>query len=326
MKLPFNFNLSLFFRLLLPGFFVSLAFFPLIRLLCVLLSGNIDIEYILTISTILIGWFFVVADMNIYMVLEGRRYWPNILYDLFLNFEKKRLNKLKDDYEKAKINKDIRRRQEISVELRKFPINEDGDFMAAYPTRLGNLIAEYEDYPKSRYGINSIFYWYRIWLIVDNDNRKLFEDRYAIADSAIYMTIALFIDALMASVYAIIKGVFNISTLQTPEISILLIVALISFVGAFLSYRVSLYEHASLGEHYKSIFDVYGEKLRIENVINKISQITRNDAIVRASKEEQFRAVWMYLKNYRVTVDGKVVTVPKLLQDQQHNDNEENRL
>jgi len=97
--------------------------------------------------------------MHIYMALEGRRYWPCWLRKLFLCAEESRLLMLREDFNASK-NTDHVKYVELSVELRRFPLNDAGDFIARYPTRLGNLLTAYEEYPLRVYGMDSVFYWY----------------------------------------------------------------------------------------------------------------------------------------------------------------------
>jgi hypothetical protein len=96
--------------------------------------------------------------MPIYMLLEGRRYWPPRLRAWMIDREKKRLQTLKQIVEdRDKLAGD----PEAAVEYACFPVTEGGDAYAEYPTQLGNLITSHETYPMSKYGINGVFYWHR---------------------------------------------------------------------------------------------------------------------------------------------------------------------
>jgi hypothetical protein len=86
MKLPFDFGVKLFFRLLIPGFFLSLGFFPFMSKLLFWTGWKIAPEYFFLGSTALLGWLLIILDMPIYMLFEGRRFWPGPIRKLFLNF------------------------------------------------------------------------------------------------------------------------------------------------------------------------------------------------------------------------------------------------
>jgi hypothetical protein len=51
---------------------------------------------------------------------------------------------------------------------------------------IGNIIDEYEAYPLSRYGMDSAFYWPRLWLIIDKDVRNEIDGEWAVVDAAVY--------------------------------------------------------------------------------------------------------------------------------------------
>ncbi len=94
MNLPLDISPKLFFRLLLPGSIVALAAFPLWHFLSLQLNMSFHDEFAFLLMAVLLGWLIITMDMHIYMLFEGRRYWPRKMYEIFLNFEKKRLDKL----------------------------------------------------------------------------------------------------------------------------------------------------------------------------------------------------------------------------------------
>lgn len=312
MKLPFTFSLSLFFRLILPGFIVSLALFPAIYSFVGLFDFDIDAENIIIIFTIMCGWFFVVFDMHIYMLLEGRRYWPRLLLNLFLKHESQRLEKINNAYDKAVKDKDGRLYEELSVELRRFPIDEDtGNFVANYPTRLGNLLAAYEQYPKTRYGMDSIFYWNRIWLAIDKDTRAMIDDQAALVDSVVYVTAAFVIDGLIVLVYILLKWLFQFNALYLPNTETLFLLLFILPIIGYFSHHFSLHLHASYGDIFKSVFDIYRDRVSVDEVVDYIAELTKDGSFKNMSAEEKYCAAWMYLHNYRIKTKDGVKLVPE---------------
>src|ERR1700730_13292981 len=77
MKPPFNFGLRFFLRVLLPGFLLAIATFPGAKTVLEVTRINLDNIYLLTGLVLLLGWWCSLMDMQIYMLFEGRRYWPN---------------------------------------------------------------------------------------------------------------------------------------------------------------------------------------------------------------------------------------------------------
>lgn len=306
MKLPFSFNFKFVFRLLLPGFLVSLSLFPVLKMLCNDLHIPIDKEYFLILSTVLLGWFFVIADMHIYMLFEGRRYWPKWIKDKFHASEKKRLYRLLEKYEKAKTNKDRREEVEISVELRRFPIDSTGRMVATMPTRIGNLLSSFEEYPLRVYGMDSIFYWYRIWVVIDDDLREHIDNQQAIIDSTVYTSASLVIIAIISIFYFLIKP---LNVIELPSQIMLLAIAVSAFLLSYIIYRTSLYLHASFGELYKSIFDMYRSKIDVDDIVDRVANIVDNHEIINFPKNIKYKIALSFLNNDRVkTKEGNMVS------------------
>lgn len=223
MKIPFNFSFALLIRLYFPGLFWSAITFPVfsevfkkIKFLEIFSKP----EYI-PLAAIFWGIIIYVLDDTIYQILEGRILWPSFFSNwkverekkyikklLYLNekLEKKDLN-LNEKLKKEKLNVEgkpkkeklelIEKREreiarvsqqieELWYKLRVFPVDGDVEYRAVYPTRLGNIIQGYELYPQSRYGLDAIFYWYRIWLKLDKNIKEEIDNVSAKADFTVY--------------------------------------------------------------------------------------------------------------------------------------------
>jgi hypothetical protein len=313
MKLPFDFGVKLFFRLLLPGFFLTLGFSPILLTMLdqVGWSGRYEIAFI--VSIMLMGWVLIVLDMPIYMLLEGRRLWPNFLWSFFFSLEKKRLKRIKERLRKLE-HIDRKKYLEASVELRKFPINAEGEFDVIYPTRLGNLITAFETYPDTRYGMDGVFYWNRIWLELDKDLREEIDSHQALADSAVYTTFALSVTGLLWFIYASLTE-FGISLVKhLPATSISWLISSTSFLVAFAMYRVSIHTNGQFGELFKSVFDTKQKKIDFSDVVEMVSELTRDPSLRNVSQKEKLKIAWRYLHNYRVKcpICGKVIPVPQI--------------
>jgi len=94
MKVPFSFGLRFVFRWLAPGFLLAVVFFPLAYWLNTFLRLPINVEVYLTVATLVLGWLTMLLDMPIYMLYEGRRYWPGRLKRFGISLEQKRLERL----------------------------------------------------------------------------------------------------------------------------------------------------------------------------------------------------------------------------------------
>jgi hypothetical protein len=189
--------------LLLPGFFLALGVSPIIFTLVDWLNQSfgyhVSFEIAFIITIMLMGWLIVLLDMPIYMLFEGRRFWPKCLREFFIKNEEARLKKVNRDISQAHI--DYNRYLEASVEKLYFPIDENGVYKAKYPSRFGNLLTAFETYSDQRYGMDGIFFWNRIWLKLDKDTREDIDGRQALADSTLYVSFALFVTGCLCLLY-----------------------------------------------------------------------------------------------------------------------------
>jgi hypothetical protein len=298
MKLPFSLSLKFVFRLLLPGLIVSTSLLPVIRTLLDRLHYGYSLEYVFTVSIIFFGWLFIVLDMPIYMAFEGRR-WPKGLWNFFKRQEEKRLRNLLQKNEKSYEENDYQTYIETSVEIRYFPINENGEYQALFPTRVGNLITSYEGYSLRVYGMDSVFYWHRIWLSIDENLREHIDSQQAIVDSTVYTTTALIVSGVFLIAYTShqLLGLEWIKYL--PDTQLLFVLSIASLLGGYLVYRSSLFLHAQFGESFKSLFDIYRNKVSVEDIINEIASITDDPTYKVKSPKEKYEIAWLYLHNYR---------------------------
>ncbi|MFN2498659.1 MAG: hypothetical protein ABR557_06185, partial [Pyrinomonadaceae bacterium] len=201
MKFPFDFSIKLIFRLVLPGFLLTLGFFPVLKIV-LQMNGWLDKgEYAFIALIILFGWAIAICDMRIYMLFEGRRYWPTRLRSFFQEREKKRLERALENVKST----DECIRLEGFFNLRNFPQDDYGNYTSPMPSRLGNLLTAFEEYSYTRYGEDSIFYWPRIWLKIDKDTREEIDNSQALADSTLYASFALLLSGGFWLLYSFVK-------------------------------------------------------------------------------------------------------------------------
>ncbi len=325
MKIPFSFSIKLVFRLLLPGFIVSVSLLPILNTIINNVGLTDQMLFAFTLSIIIIGWLFIVLDMQIYMLFEGRRYWPDFLKKFCINCEKKRLKKLHDEIniylaerdkknnaQNQNINKNDtknliseKKYRENSIRIRRFPMNDDGDYVVKFPTRLGNLLCAYEEYPKRIYGMSSLFYWPRLWLILDDKLREEIDNQQAIADSTVYSATALMVSGIISFFYLALKY-FNISLLDSiPNYYVIVYTAAYAPILGFLLFRNSFEIHWRFGDLFKSVFDIYSSKIEFEKILAEISSIS-NLKLEELSLKQKNQIVWRYLNNFRIKKDNRI--------------------
>jgi hypothetical protein len=325
MKLPFDLGVKLVFRLLVPGFFVMLGVRPILLTLLDA-SGARDYHDLGCMLAVLVfGWVVTLADMPIYMLFEGRRFWPQRLWLRGVRSEEARLDRWRRserwNYEQWKAHHSeihLRRYQEASVELRRFPIDEsNGEYVAVFPTRFGNAVTAFEQYPKTRYGADAMFYLARIWLALDKDTKDELDTQQAVADSALYSCVALVVTGGLWAIFGVLR-VANAPLPYTATASLALLSAVVSFAASVWLYGLAIYANDQFGLSFRALFDLrlstLGQTLLAPNgVLATVTTITGDGAPLRQPVREQYGIVWRYLHNYRVKCPrcGKIVPPPQ---------------
>jgi hypothetical protein len=314
MKLPFEFGTKLIFRLVFPGVILAAATTPFVNAVLDIAEIRIKTEYLFPVETIAWGWLVVVCDMHIYMLFEGRRYWPDVIRRFFMRREDARLQRLRA-IAKSSEGKDKRKFLETSVEIGQYPIDEGGDPYVEHPTRLGNILAGFEAYPTVKYGLDAVFYWYRLWVILDKDLREEIDTAQAVVDSTVYLSFVLYVSALLALIYAGIESLMatdwyskatlpGLASLYIPQQTMLFVISAACVILARLVYRISLPAHAQFGELFKSVFDQYRSKLSFDDVVKEIGRVIGDPQLRYRSPREKNQIVWRYLRWHRARDDA----------------------
>jgi hypothetical protein len=321
MKLPFDFGVKLIFRLLLPGLIMALGLFPILNTVLAWGGWSGKVEYIFPILAIVVGWLFLVSDMHIYMLFEGRRYWPKFLLTCFYSKETKRLQRIQKaikDYLQSKESSATppstevyQRYRESYVEQRNFMMNEKGEFEVQRPTRLGNLIKAYEEYPHRVYRMDAVFYWPRLWLRLPKDTREELDSQQAVVDSTVYTSFALFCNAFLWLVYAILSSVqtlfINNSETRLPPTRVTVfeylpnwLVSWLLFLGltvlGYWVYRISIHLHSTYGDQFKSLFDNYQKDVDVIPIIKDVSDLTGFSWVLNFNRRDQLEVARNYLE------------------------------
>jgi hypothetical protein len=317
MKLPFNFGIKLIFRMIFPGAILAAALVPAVHGILQAMGFSIKFEYLFPVEVMLWGWIINVSDMQIYMLFEGRRYWPSPIRNLRIRCQQRRLERLSEvvTAERMGTSVDRRRSLEAGVEYGHYPTDEHGEAYVAQPTRLGNIIESYEAYSNVKYGLDSVFYWYRLWVMLDKDLREEIDSSQAMVDSTVYVCFVLYASAFVMLAYAGIGGaahlhwsyINRLSAINLPYVpapGVLCGMAGACFVIGFTVYYLSLPAHAKFGELFKSVFDQYRSKLVFDDVLKAIARIMDVPTLMLRSQQEKNRIVWRYLRWHLIRDDA----------------------
>lgn len=274
-------GLPFFYRVVLPGTAATVMTLPFVSpvLTALGIAGRDQTPYLIGLA-LLLGFVLSLLDDPIYQILEGRVAWPRglsawrvVRWSTLVKSTMARQNELSEGDAEYR---------ECWYLLRQFPVDGNGDPTVLQPSRIGNVIAAYEQYPEVRYGMDSVFYWPRLWLVVDKDTRDEIDNPWAAVDGILYIGSA---SAVIGVVYLMLAisttiGVFFSFPGLTPSIAIACVIATAAlFVVSLASIRLAVPGLVANGEKFKSLFDLYRSKL----------------ALSAASDQE--KAAWTRLRN-----------------------------
>lgn len=283
-------------RLLLPGTILAAALFPAVLPLRDLAYPRLADELLFAILGLLVGFTFLIMDMPIYMLLEGRRFWPEWLRRRGLARETKRLERLMS---KANLESDPAKQVELALLTAQFPLErKTGRPVACYPTRLGNLLASFETYPTVKYGLDGVFFWPRLWVAIDKDLREELDSAQAVVDGAVYGCAALAIAAPLCISYA-----FASSPWLDPDWRWLLCAAGCAALS-FACYRGALPRYGQYGALFAAVFDQHRSKLVLGGLLTDLDKHMNVSPSPQRSGPEEARALWRFLRWHRYRRPG----------------------
>jgi hypothetical protein len=131
-----------------------------------------------------------------------------------------------------------------------FPVHK-ADVM---PTRLGNVLRAAEDYPgdDERYGMDAVFYWPRLYLILPADTRTLVEDYRSGLDRMVLIASL----AVMFPFAGLIVLAFANTTWLAWAVS-----AAADVLAAVAAYQAAVSAAVAFGDSVRACFDIYRRTL-----------------------------------------------------------------
>jgi hypothetical protein len=200
-----------------------------------------------------------------------------------------------------------------------------------FPTRLGNTIHSYETYSKTRYGLEAIFYWPRIWVNLDKDLREEIDSQQAVADSCVYSAFALGAAGMLWLLYGLAvifefsvsaglkaldrmpnlgEGIFR----HLPSPGACLTASLVFLLLSALAYRLAISTNEQFGVVFMAVIDTHARQLRekyidVNGITKKVGTLTGIDI----DESNELDVVRRYLQYYNVKLPGqrRAVAVPK---------------
>ena len=279
-------KLPIFMRMVLPGLLATAVLYRQTAWALAHLPGDADRSWMRLVGygvlVLVTGALISTLNSEIYKIYEGRILWPRALRAWATAIQQNRVDRLL----KATRDESLSDEEyaEIWYQLRVYPTGDKGEQTATHPTRIGNILAGYEQYPLNRYDMDSVFYWPRIWLQMDKDKKEEIDGQWSVADGFLTLSAIAVLGGGLWIVQALLAA-FGLSTRGLP-LSSALWAALAGFVWFVLGYgwyRLSLPFHRENGEVFKSVFDLYRDK---------VWSMTS----LKSREKEAWEAAWLYLQ------------------------------
>jgi hypothetical protein len=305
-KAPFDFGVGYVLRLIAPSAILAAALFPIGLILREIAYPTLGDTPTFAVLALVAGFALLLLDMPIYMLLEGRRYWPAGLRNWGIARQARRLARMRQRAEPAAApaapsaapsapSAAPAARVEYQLQTAQFPTDRaSGEPRAIYPTRLGNLLASYETYPTVKYGIDGVFFWPRLWVAIDKDLREELDSAQALVDGAVYTCVAFAVAAMLSFVYAAALGP-AIAWAAAGGVSALL---------SFACYRAVLPRYVQYGELFSATFDQHRSKLELSFLLDALDAHMNDIRPAKRSDREAALATWRFLRWHRYRRSG----------------------
>ncbi len=152
------------------------------------------------------------------------------------------------------------------------------------PTKLGNVFRSMEVYPGWKYGLDGVFFWDRIMLLVPDETKQTIDKRFALVDMFIELTWIFFFAAF---IYSIVLAYDENHILSTVSFGVFLLLS-------YFSYTMSVQAALEFGIYVRSTFDLYREELwdKLKN-----GQFVKLDSL---PEKERWDNIFRYLYHYDI--------------------------
>ena len=267
------FGAAFFYRVALPGIVVAILVQPLVSEVPAALGletyfpqGPITV---LGAVALVAGLIFAGTSRSIYYFCEGF-IWPRSGRTLGVWWQKRKIRKLADRqgqlYEMGE-NRSPTEEDEsriVADSLRDYPIHIDtraGErwYFADRPTHLGNIIASYELYPHSRYGVDGEAFWHHFRLLAPEGAAKDLDASEAVADGMILTSFAAALGAALNGTTLVLMFVGSKLPLLPPAPITTGQLALLTGIGVSMSLiflRLGKASHREYGRVVRAMVDL----------------------------------------------------------------------
>jgi hypothetical protein len=266
------------------------------NLQCLLLSGqqcqssiHLDIIVYIIVGITIFAYLLQIFTNQVVRFFEG--YWDffplNRLALKLIKQNQVKNNKLNNELIAAIDSKNIGIRDSIQQKLdNEYPNNDD----LILPTKLGNVIRSAELHSYNCYGMDSVFWWPRLWPVLPQHVKNDIND-------ALNPMLALLNFSILIPLFALISLIYTLHQRTEllldfwPTLFLSFVLLLISVILAWTSYRAAISQAINYGSTIKATIDLY----RL-NLLNALHQPYPKN-ITEESKVWDDLLKWIYTKD-----------------------------
>ena len=216
-----------------------------------------------TIAAILIAGLLHVLNISIIRLYEGYPWRHGLIGRLMTQRQERRLVQLASDRQIARAlipqvagNTDCRQdleqlRNDAADEII-YSYPQEGTFLL--PTRLGNAIRSFENYPLRQYGISGITFWSRFATRVSGSHAAALDDAKTLLDVAINLS---FLSLLLAFSMLVLGCMYPIQFVSFPMTVRWIVRIAAAVLLGHLFYVAAIGRAKGWGEQVRSVFDLH---------------------------------------------------------------------
>lgn len=161
---------------------------------------GLSVPVLIIAEVLLLGIVLSSAIEPIYQIYEGLK-WRRLTQPLRQYHESRKQRLIESKLRiTGGVDRDLltepqlRAFSEVYAKLNDYPLQRDGAGevvrVVAASTLLGNIIATYETYADTRYGVETIFYWFHFLSGASESARKRFDEQYTYSESLVLTSAA----------------------------------------------------------------------------------------------------------------------------------------
>lgn len=256
-------------------------------------TENSNYELVILVYVVLstiIAYTLFSGNYQIVRLFEGYKFQQCLLLFTLINKKiryriSKRLgtirNKINEQDDDQKKNKLLKTESRLIFKIENIYPKYQEDIM---PTKLGNIFRSFEDYPREKYGIETVTIWPRLLLVLPSTTHRHIEDA---QNSLMFFLVASFLSFLF-SIETLIFAIIGLK--HRWELDIFVALFSISIFVGYSLYRISLDSALNFGDIIKSLFDLYRKVLLAE------LQIPTDEALTKERKRWEKLSNFLYFK------------------------------